>query len=197
MQTINLEQIERNAQKDNKTKIVAFSAIITSERIMKYESAGINDFLLKPYKEINLYNTLCNALDIDHDEGHKTKTEVILRKESGDKLYDLAEVRQMIGSNNEAYKRVLNEFITNSQNTIKLFKESMGTGDWKKIGEASHKILPSYRHLKVNSVIPDLEEINRRTGMANNNDTMPTLLNKTIKAMQKVTEAIKKELSEA
>lgn len=92
---------------------------------------------------------------------------------------------------------MLNEFITNTQNTIKLFKKSMTTGDWQKIGEVSHKILPSYRHLKVNSVIPDLEEINRRTGMDNDTDTMPALLNRTIKAMRKVTEAIKQELSES
>ena len=186
----------RNDRKDNKTKIVAFSAIITGESIMIYKSAGINDFLLKPYKEINLYNTLCNALDIDHQEGNGKKTEVILSEKAGPVLYDLAGLKEMIGSNKEAYQRVLNEFITNSQNTIKLFKESMATGDWEKIGEASHKILPSYRHLKVNSVIPGLEEINRRTGVDTNTDTMPALLNKTMKEMRKVIEAIKKELPE-
>lgn len=187
----------RNEKKDRRTKIVAFSAVITGDNIMEYKNAGIDDFLLKPYKEINLYNILCNAFDIEHDKTRDYKTEVILMEETADDLYDLAGLKEMIGSNKEAYKRVLNEFITNTQNTIKLFKESMDTGDWKKIGEASHKILPSYRHLKVNSVIPDLEEINRRTSVDSSAHTMPALVNKTINSMRKVIESIKKELEEA
>ncbi len=186
----------RNVKKDSKTKIVAFSAVITGENIMEYKSAGINDFLLKPYKEINLYNILCNAFDIELDKTPASRTEVILREETADKLYDLTGLKEMIGSNKKAYKQVLNEFITNTQNTINLFKESMDAGDWKKIGEASHKILPSYRHLKVNSVIPGLEEINRRTRADSSADTMPALVDKTIKSMRKVTVAIKKELPE-
>ncbi|MFP4489214.1 MAG: ATP-binding protein, partial [Bacteroidales bacterium] len=187
----------RNEKKDNKIKIVAFSAVITAEDIREYKNAGMDDFLLKPYKEINLYNTLCNALDIEHNSRQESKTEVILKEGPADSLYDLSGLKEMIGSNKHAYNRVLNEFITNSQNTINLFKESMDAGDWTRIGKASHKILPSYRHLKVNSVIPNLEEINRRTGVDSNADTMPELLDKTIRSMEKVLDAIKKELSEA
>lgn len=186
----------RNEKKDNKIKIVAFSAVITAEDIREYKNAGMDDFLLKPYKEINLYNTLCNALDIEHDTTQESKTEVILKEGPADSLYDLSGLKEMIGTNKEAYKRVLSEFITNSQNTINLFKESMDAGDWTSIGKASHKILPSYRHLKINSVIPKLEEINRRTVVGSNADTMPELLNKTIRSMEKVLDAIKKELSE-
>lgn len=187
----------RSEKKDRRTKIVAFSAVITGDNIMEYKSAGIDDFLLKPYKEINLYNVLCNAFDIEHDKTGDYKTEVILMEETADDLYDLSGLKEMIGSNKEAYKRVLNEFITNTENTIKLFKEAMDKGDWKKIGDASHKILPSYRHLEVSSVIPDLEEINRRTSLDSSTHTMPALVNKTINSMRKVVESIKKELEEA
>lgn len=89
----------RNNKKDKRTKIVAFSAVITAEDIVEYKSVGIDDFLLKPYKEINLYNTLCNALDIENDKGHKTKTEVILQEDNPDELYDLSGLKEMIGSN--------------------------------------------------------------------------------------------------
>jgi len=186
----------RNDKQDRRTKIVAFSAVITGDNIMEYKNAGIDDFLLKPYKEINLYNILCNALHIEHDKPHASKTQVILSEEKTDELYDLSGLKDMIGSNEEAYKRALNEFIINTQNTINLFRESMDKGDWKKIGEASHKILPSHRHLKVHSVIPDLEEINRRTRMDSDRITMPALVNKTINSMQKVIKSIKKELPE-
>jgi len=184
----------KNIKKDKQTKIIAFSAVITSRDINEYYSTGIDDFLLKPYKEINLYNKICNVLENENEDYENYKTKINLREEDMQPFYDLSDLKAMIGDNNEAVKKVLEDFIGNSEIAIETFNTGLRDEKHDKIGEAAHKILPAYRHLKVNSVIRLLEDINHKYRTNPEGSIHPDLISNTARSIREVVEAIKKEL---
>ena len=100
----------------------------------------------------------------------------------------------MIGDNNEAVKRVLKDFIGNSEIAIETFNTGLTDQNHARIGEAAHKILPAYRHLKVNSVIRLLEDINHNYRTNPEGSINPDLISNTARSISEVLEALKKEL---
>ncbi|MEA1888072.1 MAG: hypothetical protein U9N72_12775 [Bacteroidota bacterium] len=67
----------------------------------------------------------------------------------------------------------------------------------KKIGDAAHKLIPSYAHLRVNTVLHGLKEIDLKT----KNDPEPEytlihkLVSRTITEMEKVVKEIKNDFN--
>ncbi|NJM14673.1 MAG: response regulator [Bacteroidales bacterium] len=70
----------RAKKKDRATKIVAVTAAIMKDDIKKYYQAGIDDFLIKPYKEINLFNKMCDVFKVKDMPNTKSKAEIILKR---------------------------------------------------------------------------------------------------------------------
>jgi PAS domain S-box-containing protein len=185
----------RCEKKDSLTKIVAVTAAVMKDDIKKYYQAGINDFLIKPFKEIHLFNKMCEVLKIKNLSYYKPKEEIILKEEISPKLYNLEELRQMTG-NKEAMIKMLNTFVENSENTLENFRRLLKHENWKQIGEAAHKILPSYRHLEVHGITSDLTEIKTKTLIESDNKTVPVLVEKVIKEMGEIVLELKEEIKQ-
>jgi len=152
-------RIENN---DSTTKILAVTAAVMKDDIKNYYNAGIDDFIVKPYKEIYLFNKLCDLLNIKNDSYFETKEEIILKEEISPRPYNLSELRKMTTNTSEMIE-MLNTFIDNSENAISDFQHHLQNKKWKKIGETAHKILPSFKHLEIHEIITKLTKIKNKT----------------------------------
>ncbi len=152
-------------QKKNKKspKILAVTAAAMMDDIEKYYQSGINDFLVKPYKEIHLFNKMCEVLKLETISYPKPFTEIILKEEIHPKNYDLTALRTMSGHDPKTIKKMIATFIESSENALQYFETALSEKDWKSIGETAHKILPSYRHLEVNSIVSKLFDLKNKT----------------------------------
>ncbi len=182
----------RHTQKDKDTKIIAVTAAVMKDDIKEYFKVGINDFIIKPFKEIHLFNKMCEVLKIKNQFPIKPKEEIILKEEISPKLYNLDELKRMINTK-DGLLNMINTFIENSENTIKKFQEYLPENNWKQIGEAAHKVLPSFKHIEAHAINNDLTTIKTKTIVKPDYEEIPRLLEKTIKAMQQLNEQLKDE----
>jgi signal transduction histidine kinase/DNA-binding NarL/FixJ family response regulator len=186
----------RKEMKNDETRIIAVTAAVIQHDIENFYRSGINDFLIKPFKEVHLFNKICDVLDLGTESHPPPKTEIIL-KEYHEKKYDLTELINMAGDDREFANQMLVTFINNSESSILLLKNHLKNKNWDQIGEIAHKILPSYRHLKVDTIVSELLELKTKTLVEPDYDSVPGLLKKTIRNIKDLISELKNEIREA
>lgn len=186
----------RLKKKDKKTKIIAVTAAVMKDDIMRYYQAGINDFLVKPFKEVYLFNKMCEVLKIKNHSVEKSIEEIILKEELSPKNYNLKELKKMTGNNKAVMAKMLITFIENSLDAIMSFQQALKNENWEQIGETAHKILPSFRHLEVFNISSDLMELKTKTLLQPQYKQVPALVEKVIEETNHVIDDLKKEVNQ-
>lgn len=100
----------------------------------------------------------------------------------------------MANNNQEFMNRMINMFIRNSENAIEEFNILLPQKKWQEIGEAAHKILPSYRHLKVDHIVTLLTQIKVKTLVDQDYNEVPSLLNSANEQIEALIPELKKEI---
>jgi PAS domain S-box-containing protein len=185
----------RFKKNNTETKIVAVTAAVMKDDIERYYKAGINDFIVKPFKEIHLFNKMCELLNINTPQLSITKEEIILKEEISPKAYSLDEVNAMFENNKSSVNELLREFINNSEETIIQMNNSLAKQDWMQIGEAAHKLLPSYRHLKVYSIIQILTKLKEDILEKQDFDSIPHLVKRCTNEIKTLVKQLKEKIS--
>jgi CheY-like chemotaxis protein/anti-sigma regulatory factor (Ser/Thr protein kinase) len=184
----------RKKRKYKKTKIIAVTAAVVQKDIKVFFREGIDDVLLKPFKEIMLYNKICNILGLDVDSETQQETKIILQEYEEPRAFDLSELTSMAGGDRIFINQMLLTFISNTENSIILMEKFLAAKDWQQLGETAHKILPSYRHLAVNSVVDKLVELKSRTLLDPDFDMVPGQVEAIIAEMKDLITDLKKEI---
>jgi hypothetical protein len=109
-------------------------------------------------------------------------------------LYNLGSLKKMADNDEEFLRQTLGIFIQNSEKASQDLSGSLRENDWKRIGEIAHKILPSCRHLEVNSVVPRLIELKTKTLYNNDPGDPSPLVQEIIVELERVSESLKKEI---
>ncbi|TVR73845.1 MAG: response regulator [Marinilabiliales bacterium] len=181
--------------KDNQTRIIAMTAAALRDDVMQFEKTGINDFIIKPFKEEYLFNKICYVMGREPTGFKESKTEIILKKEISPKPYNLAELQKMAGNDTEFMKQTLKLFIDNSNQAIERFRYYISEGNLEQIGETAHKLLPSYRHLEAQAVVRKLLILKKNALISKNHEGIEKLVDDTITEMKKVLSELKKEIT--
>lgn len=190
-----------NGKEHRQPKIVAVTAMAVKDEIKRYKEAGIDDYLIKPFKEINLYNKICHVLGLrkNHKSSAKTyKTKPkekpeVTKQEPDNELYDLSELKKFTKDNNSFLLSMIDNFIRNASESTQKLRENTEKQDWKQVGEVAHKMLSSYRHLKINRVLKDLAEIEDKALRKGEYEGLPSKVNMVIEYTQKVIESLEDE----
>jgi hypothetical protein len=140
-------------------------------------------------------NQLPDTEATNHGNYRELQSEQINSSKKPEKtLYNLSELQKMTGNNNEFLHHAISIFIQSSEEAVLNLKKDLGKGDWLKIKEVAHKVLPSYRHLEVNEVIPKLAELNNRIRHDEVNAGLHSLVSEVITKMEIVVKELRKEL---
>ena len=190
---IDVAHFIRRELNDTSTKIIAVTAAVMKEDIEQYYKAGINDYLIKPYKEINLYNKVCKVLKKNIAPVKLSREEIILKEETQVALYNLYELKRIAKDNNEFFIQMLNTFIKNTTENIEKLEKYLTEKNWVQIGETAHKMLPSFRHLEIRPVISDLMEVKEKTLINPQPEDIPPLVEHIIDLAQQVISKLEME----
>ncbi|MFP4024030.1 MAG: ATP-binding protein [Thiohalospira sp.] len=193
---VDVAKFIRKQKKDKNTKIMAVTAAVLKDDIQKYFSVGMDDFLIKPFKENELYNKMCELLRINKGKDVKENKQHIVEEITQAKKYDLSDLVKMANGEKAFINSMLSIFIDNTESTIHLFKKYLKDENWEEIGETAHKILPSYNHLKINDVVHKLNEIKELTLINPNYKEVPELTQSTIHLMEKILEDLREEMNQ-
>jgi HPt (histidine-containing phosphotransfer) domain-containing protein len=109
-------------------------------------------------------------------------------------LYNLGGLKKMADNDDEFLRQTLGIFIQNSEKASEDLSGSLRDNDWKRMGEIAHKILPSCRHLEINSVVTRLIELKSKTLYSTEPCAPPSLVLEIIEELGKVSESLKQEI---
>jgi hypothetical protein len=109
-------------------------------------------------------------------------------------LYNLGGLKKMADNDDEFLRQTIGIFIQNSEKASEDLSGSLRENDWKTMGEIAHKILPSCRHLEINSVVPLLIELKSKTLYSTDPGAPSSLVVEIIAELGKVSEGLKQEI---
>jgi len=144
--------------------ILAFTSVDYGD-IAKYREAGMNDYIIKPYTEENLYSKITNLLAgnnvVRSDHEHQDEN---LIKSKKPKLYDLAMI-EMIGKNNDAFtSKMIVMFIDIVTQDFNKLKEEAAKENWVAVGQYAHKMKSTLANMSVSSALGFISSLETQSG---------------------------------
>jgi CheY-like chemotaxis protein len=127
--------------------------------IEDYQQAGFVSAHQKPIQITELLLLITSVLFPDF----KAK-EILLQPKSVEELktnqtYNTGSLRQFIGDDKDALQNLLAIFIESTQENLLDIQYAKDDFDIVTIGNIAHKMLPMFKQLEINTIVPRLEEL--------------------------------------
>lgn len=123
----------------------------------EYLDAGFSAVLLKPFAKnsfLKVINQLFPQSVQDANESLQPKVQ-----HTSSSLFNLEVINSFLGDNKAALHEVLTTFIADVTTNLKHLNEAIEKLDLKGINATAHKMLPMFRQLKANDIVPVLEQL--------------------------------------
>ncbi len=204
MSGIEASQRIRKLQKSNENRlyILAVTANVIEKDLKKFLNSGMDGYLLKPFKESELFDTIVRFLyDESVAKEYTEKYNVAKQSKDSGKLdasgnaYKLDDLLSATSENKGFFNTMINTFINNTQSDVKMMRHFLHEEDWKNIGEMAHKMIPSCRHLKMHQLVKQLEIIEDLCLRKKKYGTIPEKVKEFSNASSRIIEELKKELN--
>jgi len=140
--------------------IIALTANVRQVDLDKYIKEGMSAYLLKPFEEDALLEILCEQLDLKIEMSPVEEVESVY--ETNNLLFDLSEIEKFTGGDKALVNQVLTSFKRIAKESLQLLKGASNNKNYSQIGELAHRMLSSYRQLRINSaseILLDLEKM--------------------------------------
>lgn len=149
--------------------LIALTANVMQNDVERIRKSGFNDILLKPYKEVALLQMIAKYAPVVIGQDAQIVEEAIptIVEKATDDLYDLGEVMQFADNDPDVLSSIVEAFITNNKINVDLLHKAVESYDLDAVRNIAHKMLPSYNHFRVYSIIPELKEMEIITPSAN------------------------------
>lgn len=147
-----------------KTPIVFMTANAFKSDINMYMKAGFDDYLIKPFREAELYNKLCIILAVKPDKNDKMLMVEIKNPEAIQKdVFNTDELWRTANGDRAFFEKMVNNFIVNAVGLVSVFVEGTAMGNWQEIGEKAHKSLTSFKYFSLFHIASSLQVIEDKT----------------------------------
>lgn len=155
MSGIEVAKVIRKEFKNSEIKILAFTADVFKKDIKSFRSSGINDYIKKPFKEIELFNKIAKLMELDVEIASR-KTSQSKTKIKAQKLYDLKDLYEITNGDKAFIDKMLLRFVENAEDGITQMKAELKKENIAQIGEIAHKLIPSFKHLNIQDIEQEL-----------------------------------------
>ena len=146
----------RKVMKSN-LPVIALTANVRQVDLDRYLKEGMSAYLLKPFEEEHLLALLCKQLALELDSH---ESEVIV-SEPRALLFDVSEIEKFTSSDKTLVNQILDSFVQVSKENLMKLKDAGEREDYIHVGEIAHRMLSSYRQLKIESASNILLELEK------------------------------------
>lgn len=152
----------RSSSLPHATKLCIVALSADSDRTEKeYLEAGFTAFLSKPFTSSQLTALITRLTGIPLQEPIITSSNPV--QDTARNGYCLKHILQFVDNDQEALQKILDSFVTTTQEHIELLKKYQKEKQWTAIIQLAHKMLPMFRQLEINEEIPLLEKLEQAT----------------------------------
>ncbi|MFN6091243.1 MAG: PAS domain S-box protein [Bacteroidota bacterium] len=151
-------------EKKSKVPIIALTANPSKQFQKKFISVGMNDVIVKPFKDDLLYKkivTLCSG-NVDLIKVVKRKYPARKKPEAeSSKLYNLSFLEKEIGPNSEFMQRMLEIFIETIPDAVNRMNGYFVSGDMDAVATLAHKIKPTIDSAGITSLYQTIRDVEK------------------------------------
>jgi PAS domain S-box-containing protein len=141
-----------------KTPIIALSAVAQKKDIDMCMSVGMDDFLLKPFEEKDLYYAISKRLkpqigrieELQEDETNVT----------GEELYDLTSLHKLSNNDTTFIKSIIGVFVDHIPASVLEMQQALEDRNYQVIRKTAHRIKPSIQTFGVKAIEDELKILN-------------------------------------
>jgi signal transduction histidine kinase/DNA-binding response OmpR family regulator len=140
--------------------VICISAASLNDDWDKYEKAGMNAFLEKPFTEEMLLTTIQTVLR-DASTGEELQETVENKTADDNNKINLQNLVHLAGGDNQFMKQMLITFLETTTRGLQELNEASNSGQSDTVAELAHKMLPPARHLgaaQLTSLLRKIEE---------------------------------------
>ena len=130
------------------TPIIALTANAFKLEIDKCIELGMNNYIIKPFEEIELIEAISQA--IGHNKNETSYGYYFETKMPQTDLYNLDKLKEMSRGNNDFIKKMLNIFVETVTDSITEMKDALSNSDFDTVKKIAHKLKPSGYDLGLN-----------------------------------------------
>lgn len=146
--------IRKDISKD--LPVIALTAYAIKGDDAKFITAGMNDYLAKPFEENQLLHIASKWLKI---EPVKKPLIIIDDKKESEQLYSLAKLKAIAPDNNEFISRMILLFITQIPASLEEMKSAYREDNFSKVKRIAHRLIPSMDNMGIESLKNEIREI--------------------------------------
>ncbi|WP_162198239.1 ATP-binding protein [Geofilum rubicundum] len=187
-----LREMEGHSKCRQPATIIAMTANALQRHIKKYIQSGMDDFILKPFTEENLYQKIAlHASGTKDDGNHDFYDEAGSSATEGE---DLEGLLKFTKGDKDFTLLMLTTFMDNSSNLLRQIKFDFERNDYPSIGESAHRLLPSMEQLGFHNTNKLLKSIERRYLRKESFKKDPQLVEKAIGEIAKCIASVKESM---
>jgi signal transduction histidine kinase/CheY-like chemotaxis protein/HPt (histidine-containing phosphotransfer) domain-containing protein len=139
--------------------VICISAASLNDDWAKYEKAGMNAFLEKPFTEEMLMTTILTTVRdtasvVDKDPESENKAS----HENNNRI-NLKNLIHIAGGDAQFTKQMLITFLDTTTKGLQEMNAAAGSGQWNTVAELAHKMLPPSRHIGASDLTSFLRKI--------------------------------------
>ena len=124
--------------------IIALTANCNSADLIKYEKAGMDDFLAKPVVEANLLNTILSyAGELKSGKTGSPENQI---------LYDLTMIHSVSGGDDAFIKKMIRLFIQTVPQNVQELVDASASGNWEQVAKMAHKLKSTIDSMGIRSI---------------------------------------------
>jgi PAS domain S-box len=144
----------------SKVPIIALTANATNRDIEKCLSAGMNDYVAKPFTPDDLYKTMVKYVKTD---SVKQKVSAPVVTPPNENKFDLSYLKTVSNNNMEFIKEMIETFQVSIPKNIQEIKTNLANKDWENLSRAFHKIKPSLALMGLVSLKDIAQELEQKS----------------------------------
>lgn len=161
--------------------VICISAASVNEDWERFQKAGMNAFLPKPFTEEMLLTTILSVIK-DYAPAMKTITVLKVNNEpvSSEKI-NLNNLYHISGGDQQFVKQMLVSFIDSTYKGLNEMQEAVRTRNLKQVSELAHKMLPPCRHIGAMELYALLKKLEENIQVKLDQESMEKFMDESLK----------------
>jgi signal transduction histidine kinase/DNA-binding response OmpR family regulator len=160
----------------SQTPIIALTANVIENDIIKYRESGINDIILKPFNESSLFEKIKQIIG------------------GAEQPYKLDDLKRFSAGDQQALRPMLEAFHHNLEQNMKALMAYAHDQNQQKVAELAHKMISSFGHVYASEPVKKLRELENAIKTQSMNKPIQELVEEVSKVSQPVLSGLNQEI---